>query len=61
LAEEIGVGFWPNNNRDVTDSGAHLIHEASVARANSATLTEGEVIQALACELTTVAFLKFSP
>jgi hypothetical protein len=47
LADEIGVGFWPNNNRDVTDSAAHLIYEASVARANSATLAEGEVIQAL--------------
>jgi hypothetical protein len=47
LADEIGVGFWPNNNRDVPDSAAHLIHEASVARANSATLAEGEVIQAL--------------
>ena len=47
LSDEIGVGLWPNNNRDVTDSAAHLIYEASVARANSATLAEGEVIQAL--------------
>ncbi len=47
LADEIGVGLWPNNNRDVTDSAAHLIYEASIARANSATLAEAEVIQAL--------------
>ena len=47
LADEIGVGFWPNNNRDVTDPAAHLIYEASVARANSSTLAEDEVIQAL--------------
>jgi hypothetical protein len=47
LADDVGVGFWPNNNRDVADSAAHLIHEASVARATSATLAEGEVIQAL--------------
>lgn len=47
LSDEIGVGLWPNNNRDVTDSAAHLIYEASIARANSATLAEGEVIQAL--------------
>jgi hypothetical protein len=57
--ENVVVQFWKlvvlfkgkqeesATNRDVTDSGAHLIHEASVARANSATLTEGEVMQAL--------------
>jgi len=47
LADDIGIGLWPNNNRDLADAAAHLIHEASVARATSATVAEGKVIQAL--------------
>ena len=48
LAERVGLGQWPNNNRDVPDAAAHLIHAAAVARSSGATLNESDIIRILA-------------
>ena len=48
LHEKIGVGLWPNHNRDVSDAAAHLIKAASIARANGDTLDQQSVIETLA-------------
>lgn len=48
LAERVGLGQWPNNNRDVPDAAAHLIHAAAVARSSGATLNGSDIIRILA-------------
>ena len=51
LRERIGVGSWPNNNRDLADAAAHLIQAASIARANSAAYDQQAVIETLALRI----------
>ena len=47
LDNRIGVGHWPNHNRNVTDAAALLVTVAQAARATSATLGQHDVIAAL--------------
>ena len=51
LRDGIGVGLFPNNNRDVADAAAHLIYAAKTAREASQQITEQDVVTALALKI----------
>lgn len=48
LRNRIGIGTWPNHNRDLADAAAHLIYAAGLARITSATCDQHTVIDTLA-------------
>lgn len=48
LHDHIGVGIWPNDNRDLADTGAQLIYTAINGRRKGTTLDQNDVIKALA-------------
>lgn len=47
LKEKVGIGYWPNHNRDVVDSVASLIRTASYARTHSLAFDQKAIIDAL--------------
>src|SRR5205085_8961358 len=48
LAQDIGVGTWPNQQKDPAESAASLILRAIQARTAGASLEEAEILRALA-------------
>ncbi len=51
LSEQVGIGRYPNHDRDVVDAGALAIYVASTARAAGATLSPADIAQRLQLRL----------
>jgi len=51
LRDEVGIGAFPNDNRDLADAGAQLIYVARTARQKGLSLVEGDVVKALALRI----------